>query len=99
MKFKQINVILENVNQSWEYNSVWMIGKHKVRVEIRRNAYDNQSHRTIYLFDGQKWNYLWHLPFATAHCKHISYVIKNIDSLAFMQDENELLLEAEKILK
>ena len=74
----------------------------QLRVDIRRNAYDEQSHRIIWIWSARdsKWNLLWSLPFDRAHCHPVSYVQtrSKVDIRLFEKDEAELLERAKEIL-
>lgn len=87
-------------SQSWYYKAIWNFMGEKLEINIRRNAYDFQSHRRISIFDPKekKWNALCSLPFDTAHCLPVSYVSQSADIKLFEADEADLLKEAELIL-
>ena len=69
----------------------------KLKVSIRRNAYDNQSYARVYMWDGTKWNQVVNSPITECVCKIISYVNLNITVVHFEDDYTRLLNEALKI--
>jgi hypothetical protein len=54
-------------NQDIEFQSLHTYRKAKLRVKIRRNAYDAQSYARIEMFNpiAAQWSELWTLPHAT----------------------------------
>lgn len=100
-----INPIAYNTDQSWNYQVHFLTGNGvMLRISIRRNAYDNQSHARVEAFDGAglKWNPLGSIPFETCACKTISYVQKQLtgsDMVLFEQDADRLLQMALVILQ
>ena len=90
-----------NAGQSWHYQGVWLVCGRKVRIDIRRNAYDMQSHLRAEVFDpvANNWNELCSQPIEVAACKAISYVDKQEKvMLPFRLDAKALLDEAAVIL-
>lgn len=55
-KTKHLRCRRWNQEQSWYWESVWSVRGRTVKTSIRRNAYDDQSHKRAYIFDGDKWN-------------------------------------------
>jgi|1_EtaG_2_1085319.scaffolds.fasta_scaffold02044_6 hypothetical protein len=73
---------------------------HKLKAEIRRNAYDDQSYARCYKFDGNKWNLVCSIPIKDCECQVVSYVCKKIDARKdlFFQDSQTLFEIAKKII-
>jgi hypothetical protein len=65
-----------NQDQSWNYKSVIKVNGVSLKVDIRRNAYDFQSHAIVYRWDGTKWQNVWSKPITSCNCKSVSYVGK-----------------------
>lgn len=108
MRQKRLSQDIFHGNQSWDYQALWIMGDNessalKLRIRIKRDAYDNQSYRLIEVFDhgNSKWNELWTLPFETANCKPINYAIERerLNTELFELDEEELLKKAIAILE
>jgi len=87
-----------NMNQSWYYESIYK-KKHKLRVKIRRNAYDNQSFANVFRWDGNQWQLVCGKSIMECKCQTISYVNKDVTAADFKQDEEELLREALAIVE
>jgi hypothetical protein len=86
---------LYNLDQSWNYEKVVAVhDRLKLRVEIRRNAYDNQSYVRGHAFDPVhlRWNLLVDKPISTAACKEENYV-KKANPSVFEQDAKQVLKE------
>jgi len=98
MKTKMTEKVWD-ANQSWYYQAVHKLYGRTLRVDIRRNAYDEQSWAKISLFDKETGN--WNVIATNPHmkCLHISYVQKNIKANVFLSDEDILLKEAKMLLE
>lgn len=86
-------------HQSWWYRKVVIIDSHKLRVNIRRNAYDEQSYANVERWDGTKWQVIHDLPITDCACKTVSYVMENITASSFAIDADNLISIAMNILK
>jgi hypothetical protein len=90
-----------NQDQSWYYERTAKFEAAtqsvKLKVSIRRNAYDHQSHAQVYFWNGQQWNLLVDSPISECECKDIAYFNKGVKPSFFMADRNRLLVEALKI--
>lgn len=76
----QISEQFYQANQSWNYELTSRIPSgHKLRVEIRRNAYDEQSYVHGLVFDTihNKWNVIVTRPIGSACCASADYVRNN----------------------
>lgn len=51
-----------NQHQSWNHVSVMRVANKPVRVEIRANAYEAQSHATISVWSADGWKFHTDLP-------------------------------------
>ena len=90
-----------NSNQSWYFESLHETDKgEKLRVDIRRNAYDNQCHARVMIFnsDEKKWNHLNSIFITDLPCSGISYVQDGITVAQFVLSEQILLDESSLIL-
>ncbi len=101
--FKLLHDQMYPVGQSWCFDALWSLGSERLKIDIVRNAYDDQSHRRVLLLDrvNGRWNQLWELPFKTAHCHPIQYVQprEKVNGALFIRDAQELLAVAKKILE
>lgn len=113
MKTEQLNVKFYNHDQSWHHETLWKCTIHsedrtatwpprvyKVKVEIRRNAYDDQSYQRAYAFDhtAAKWNLIVNSPIKGAACYDVSYVCKDAKVALFHKDAEAVLKEVALIL-
>lgn len=102
MKRKLISDRCYLLSQSWYFERVIAYASptrsFKLKVDIRRNAYDNQSHARVCQWDGTKWQIVVDAPIAECECKKISYVSPNVKSLDFEADSIRLLKEALQIV-
>lgn len=98
MKIKQISERVYNQDQSWYYERTVSVGSHKLKIDIRRNAYDNQSYGRVHRWDGTKWQLVVEAPITELNCSVISYVDKGIIAGNFGRDGDKLLQEAIEIV-
>jgi hypothetical protein len=78
-------------NQSWMYIYVGEVDGVRLRVEIRRNAYDAQSYAKIDKWNGEIWNFVHSMPITSCYCKRISYVMENVTKEDFQADAMTLI--------
>ena len=98
-----------NQDQSWYYERTskfespaqseweWLWHRVKLKVNIRRNAYDHQSYARVHLWNGQQWNLLVDAPISECLCKDVDWIDKNAKPSFFTADCNRLIVEALKI--
>ena len=84
--------------QSWHYERIVDNGDLKLRVFIKRNAYDSQSYVRGYVLDGKKWNCIVDRPIEGAACYNVSYLQKVVDNHLFNVDADSVLRELVEIL-
>lgn len=94
LRMEQISVRCWNQNRSWCYEATYKIDNHRFRVEIRRNAYDEQSFARVSRWDGAQWHKVCSKPISECHCKTVSYVRADVTAKDFERDELDLRLEA-----
>ncbi len=87
-----------NSDQSWHHELTVNIDGHKLRVKIRRNAYDAQSWATVVRWNGEEWKQVCSRPIAECVCSVISYVDQSISHRSFGPDTASLLAEALEII-
>lgn len=92
-----VNERIWNEKQSWYYESTLTISGRKIKIEIRRNAYDFQSWAIALLFDGNKWNQIAHIPHPQMKCMHVSYV-GNASVEDFREDTDALIKEVTMLI-
>src|SRR5262245_23806588 len=87
-------------NQSWNFERIVELEGRKVKVEIRRNAYDDQSYLRGFVLDPVHlcWNTLVNLPISGACCRAASYGRKDEPIAPFERDAAGILAELKKIL-
>lgn len=104
--WRSLSLQVEHIGQDVTYTQLWASkGGTRVRVRIRRNAYDSQSSATASLFDGSKWHVIADLPrdkmnvhavvvLAQGGSRKVVTYVKRLDTegvKAFERDEAELL--------
>jgi len=91
-----------NQSQSWNYETIVRSAALKLRVHIRRNAYDDQSHIRGFVLDpvALKWNTLVDRPIGSGACSDVSYtsVESKADRPAFERDAAGVLAELLEIV-
>jgi hypothetical protein len=85
-------------NHSWNYQKVMKSDRHTLKIDIRRNAYDEQSHARVERWSGTKWELVWEEPITACECKAISYTADHIDTECFRNDAGALMRTALDIL-
>lgn len=98
VKTKVISEQFYNQNQSWYYVRIIEKDSHKMKVFIRRNAYDNQSCAQVERWDGTKWQFVYDKPIMECQCKVVSYVQTDAKKDKFSLDADELLKTAIQIV-
>lgn len=73
-----IDAKLFTANQSVHFVAVYSWRKHKLRVKIERNAYDEQSSLRLERWDGASWRFVHALPISAALCRKASYVDRDL---------------------
>lgn len=94
-----MNVVKEtlwNAESSWCYECIVNveqagIGSDTLRVHIKRNAYDHQSHWKVEAWRQTGWVLLTSIPVEEAASASVSYVHKGVDIELFRQDRDRLL--------
>ena len=87
-----------NESQSWHFVQIVKMGGHKLRVTIRRNAYDEQSFARAARWDGVQWHTVVSDPITACVCRTISYVDRAVLASAFAADAERLLAEAFEVV-
>ena len=87
--------------QSWESQSLWTYGPHKLRVLIDRDSYDFQSTIRAFVWTASlEWSLVATIPFelAPAPLKAVSYVQRPTDKIperkAAFEEAETLVLKA-----
>lgn len=94
---KTISESVYNTDQSWYYAATLKRDTAKLRIEIRKNAYEFQSYGTIDLWDGTKWNRIHRIPGELLNIKR-SYVEKGVTKADFSTDIKSLFKVATAVL-
>lgn len=88
-----------NNSASWYYTVVLDQKGHKFRIEIRRNARDDQSYAKISRWDGSQWQFVHDKSITSCDCHRISYVQEGVTIEDFSVDANVLLKVALAIVE
>lgn len=86
-------------DQSWWYERIVKIPTNrKLKVEIRRNAYDVQSYAKVEIWSGTKWEEVVKVPITLCECQRISYASDTVLAEDFHADANRLLNETLQVV-
>jgi len=100
---------VDNRGQSWNFTRIVKgntgrglgsvdRGEYKLRVRIRRNAYDEQSYALVERWDGSKWHEVVKQPIDRCECQSLSYVTRGVTTEAFENDCKRLLDMAKAVV-
>lgn len=80
--------------QSWHYTALWQYGEQCLKLDIKCDSYDFQSHLKTFVWSRPKmeWSPVAEIPISLAECRQISPATDHINASDFEQDE-QLLLE------
>lgn len=95
--------------QSWNYEALHSHAKFtpnvgskdlKIRIRIKRDAYDSQSYALAEGFDPDrlKWQEIVSIPYPKMVCLKISYIADDVRAKDFLEDEQTLLNEVKVLL-
>ena len=75
--FTQVSSDLTNRHQSWVYTSVWTHDDAQIRIEVRANAYEDQSHANLSVWsETSGWMFYTSLPTEDWYADAPSYTRK-----------------------
>lgn len=77
-------------NQSWCLDRIYSLGQHRIRVKIRRNAYDEQSYAVVESWHMSGWQQIAHRHISFLACKTVSYQGKDGQRALFDKDATVL---------
>lgn len=82
-----------NADQSWCRTAIFEYDTHRLRVDIRYNAYAFQSHGRVDRWDGAKWQRVAEIPYPqlAGVSRHVSYGQKEAPRDSFDCDQSDLL--------
>ncbi len=84
--------------QSVNYEQVFEFGPNRLRVRIKRDAYDNQSHARVHVWLGG-WVLVCSTPIEWMYCRTLSYTDPVPKADAFDDDFMRLFQEAASVLE
>jgi hypothetical protein len=90
-----------HANQSWNYEAIIDAGySFPLRVEVRRNAYDEQSFARVSAWGGpeQGWAHIAARAGVELACRVVSYTERDVAPERFAADEAALLSDAQFVL-
>lgn len=99
--FQLIDQQLYNKDQSWHYEGIYKYGDHKLRVYIRRNAYDHQSSLKVEVWNPEQleWKMIRTVPMEKIRSSYEwTYTKQNVPMGPFEEDAQDLLNMAAAIL-
>lgn len=97
-KIETIAEQVYNAEQSWYFERIvkagcW--GSTKLRVKIRRNAYDDQSFARVYLWTKTEWSLVAERPITDCECRRLSYTLRGgVSARDFENDYAALIATA-----
>jgi len=97
---KTISERLYNRDQSWYFERIVRkdVRSAPLKVDIRRNAYDNQSGARVWRWNGSEWKLVVDAPISDCVCRSVRYT--NDASVSdFECDFDRLLNEALEIIE
>lgn len=97
-KAKLISERIWNADQSWYFERTVQVGVVKLKVKIRRNAYNDQSYARVERWNGEEWKIVVTAPITECQCQSLSYVTRGVNLADFEKDYTRLLTEAVKIV-
>lgn len=100
-EFQRHTEKLWHENQSWHYEALYRFRDYRLKVDIRRNAYDFQSHLRVKIFDPEslKWNVLVSDAMTPDQETHkVFFDGKSADIRPFRRDTEKMLEEARLVL-
>ena len=86
-------------NQSWCFERTVNFEHKRFKINIHRNAFDEQSYARVYLWDKTQWNLVVDAHISECVCKKIDYTQYNVNLLSFEEDYRRLLNEAIEICR
>ena len=99
---KPISERVYNADQSWYFERTVTATKNakkvKLQVNIRRNAYNDQSYARVKRWSGTEWKNVVDAPITECECKSITYVDRLPATGLFKDDADRLLQEAIQIV-
>ena len=102
MKTEIVSELLYNRSQSWYYTYIEKNDYGKLKVEIRRNAYDEQSYIHGFVFSPKdmQWNLLIDYPLSHfPTIERISYVHMNVQQEPFEIVRQKIVSELLTIIR
>ena len=76
MSKKVISERFYKKSHSWRYERTVAVDDHRLLIDIKRNAYDEQSHAVVSRWSGSEWKTVVMLPIELMSCQVVSYVHK-----------------------
>ena len=102
MKKRIISTRCYRRDQSWYFEQVVKFSDasqtFKLKVNIRRNAFDDQSGAQVFMWSGTGWNSVVEAPISECHCRGVSYCVDDVKASDFESDCERLLTEAKFIV-
>ena len=75
-----------------------MLGQHRIRVKIRRNAYDEQSYGVAESWHCSGWQQVVFRPVSLLNCKSVSYQSREAPVVLFDKDAQNFYNMAVEVL-
>ena len=77
--------------QSWHFETIVRRHSAVFKVDIRRDAYDHQSHAIVSKWDGDQWHNVVSNSIGECACASVSYMRDGITVDDFLPDAHRLL--------
>ena len=92
---KAIESIIYAESQSINYREIYMLGKTKIKLELKSDSYNEQSYATAYALDGLEWKLIYSIPYSQMKTES-----KLIYKMAYKNDneaKNEFELDVQRL--
>ena len=99
-KLKRLHTELSKSSQSYHYTQLCEYKGKKLRINIKRDSYDNQSYARIYIFKDDEWNKLASIDSPNMRTLDSVSVYSAIEptETSFIADNSILIKKAKLIL-
>ncbi len=98
---KTIDTQLSKGQQDYIYTEILSWNSHKLRVSIKSDSYEFQSHAKIARWDGDKWHNVYSIPYSQMSTKHGVYYQDHVRKITvddFQDDRDKLIIMAKEIV-
>ena len=84
---------LTNLETAWEFQQVVMVNNRKFRIDIHRDAFDEQSWANCEWWNGETWEFMVYIPIRDCNCYNIKY-FGEATKASFAKDVKKLVADS-----